>query len=130
MLSVRDGVTDDVLEEDLENTTSLLVDQARDTLDTTTAGKATDSLRDIKKGGQARVGQWRSFTHAHTGNTYRLSDTLNVITKNLAVTLSTTLSETLIGEKISCKFRTRPNELWCLYLATFATARHCVVLKC
>ena len=63
-----------------------------------------------------------------TGNTGWL--TLDVITKDLAVTLSTTLSETLMGEKISCKFRTRPNELWCLYLATFATARHCVVLKC
>lgn len=44
MLSVRDRVTDDVLEEDLENTTSLLVDQARDTLDTTTTGKTADSL--------------------------------------------------------------------------------------
>ena len=95
MLSVRDGVTDDVLEEDLENTAGLFVDQARDTLDTTTAGKATDSLRDIKKGGQARVGQWRSFTHAHTGNTYWLSDTLNVITKNLTVTLGAALSEAL-----------------------------------
>ena len=32
-----------VLEEDLENTTGLLVDETRDTLDTTTAGKTTDS---------------------------------------------------------------------------------------
>ena len=32
-----------ILEEDLENTTGLLVDEARDTLDTTSAGKTTDS---------------------------------------------------------------------------------------
>lgn len=31
-----------VLEEDLENTTSLLVDKTRDTLDTATAGKMTN----------------------------------------------------------------------------------------
>ena len=43
MLSVCDGVTDDVLEEDLEDTTGLLVDETRDTLDTATAGKTTDS---------------------------------------------------------------------------------------
>ena len=36
-----------VLEEDLENTTGLLVDEARDTLDTTTASEATNGgLRD------------------------------------------------------------------------------------
>ena len=32
-----------VLEEDLEDTTSLLVDECRDTLDTASAGKTTDS---------------------------------------------------------------------------------------
>ena len=42
VLSVGDGVTDDVLEEDLEDTTGLLVDQAGDTLDTTTASEAAD----------------------------------------------------------------------------------------
>ena len=57
-----------VLEEDLEDTTGLLVDEARDTLDTATAGKTTN-------GG--------------------LGDTLDVVAKNLAVALSTTLSETL-----------------------------------
>ena len=49
MLSVRDGVTDDVLEEDLEDTTSLLVDQTRDTLDTTTTGETTDSLSNMTR---------------------------------------------------------------------------------
>ncbi|MCP4453099.1 MAG: hypothetical protein GY809_16685, partial [Planctomycetes bacterium] len=36
MLGVGDSITDDVLKEDLEDTTGLFVDEARDTLDTTT----------------------------------------------------------------------------------------------
>ena len=47
VLSVRDRVTDDVLKEDLQDTTGFLVDQAGDTLDTTTASKTTDSLSDV-----------------------------------------------------------------------------------
>ena len=58
MLGVGDGVTDDVLQENLEDTTGLLVDEARDTLDTTSSSKTTDS---------------------------GLGDTLDIITKNLAV---------------------------------------------
>lgn len=42
MLSVGDCVSDDVLQKDLENTTSLFVDQARDSLYTTSPSKATD----------------------------------------------------------------------------------------
>ena len=63
MLGVGDGVTDDlagrtkvterswhgrlrmttyVLQEDLENTTSLFIDQTRNTLDTTTTSETTD----------------------------------------------------------------------------------------
>ena len=57
-----------VFKEDLENTTGLFVDETGDTLDTTTAGKTTN-------GG--------------------LGDTLDVVAKNLAVTLGTTLSKTL-----------------------------------
>ena len=68
MLSVGDGVTDDTLEEGLENTTGLLVDHGGDTLDTTTTCETTD-------GG--------------------LGDTLDVVAKNLAVTLGTTLAEAL-----------------------------------
>ena len=34
-----------VLEEDLEDTTGLLVDEARDTLDTATTSETTDSLQ-------------------------------------------------------------------------------------
>ncbi len=65
MLSVGDSVSDNVLQEHLEHTSSLFVDQARDTLDTTSAGETSDG--------------W-------------LGDTLDVITKNFAVTLGTTLS--------------------------------------
>lgn len=56
VLAVGDGVTDDVLEEDLQDTASLFVDQARDTLDATTASQTADS---------------------------RLGDALDVVTKDL-----------------------------------------------
>ncbi len=68
MLGVCDSITDDVLKEHLQDTTGLLVDEAADTLDTTSAGKTTDG---------------------------RLGDSLDVITKYLAVTLGTTLSQAL-----------------------------------
>lgn len=68
VLSVGDGITDDTLEEGLEDTTGLLVDHSGDTLDTTTAGQTTDS---------------------------GLGDTLDVVTQDLAVTLGATLPETL-----------------------------------
>jgi len=66
VFAVRDGVTDNVLEEDLENTTRLLVDQTGDALDTPTTSKTTDS---------------------------GLGDTLDVVTKNLAMTLGAALAE-------------------------------------
>ena len=66
VFSVGDGITDDVLKEDLEDTTGLLVDQARDTLDTTTTRQTADS---------------------------GLGDTLDVITQDFAMTLSASLSE-------------------------------------
>ena len=68
VLGVRDGITDDVLEEDLEDTAGLFVDETRDTLDTTTTGQTTNS---------------------------RLGDALDVVTKNLTMTLGATLSQTL-----------------------------------
>jgi hypothetical protein len=68
VLSVGDSVTDDTLKEGLEDTTGLLVDHGRDTLDTTTTSETTNS---------------------------GLGDTLDVVTQNLAVTLGTTLSKTL-----------------------------------
>lgn len=68
MLSVGDGITDDGLEEGLEDTTGLFVDHGGDTLDTTTASETADS---------------------------GLSDTLDVVTQDLTVTLGATLAETL-----------------------------------
>jgi hypothetical protein len=38
MFSIGDGVADDVLKENLKNTTSLLIDKAGDTLYTATTG--------------------------------------------------------------------------------------------
>jgi hypothetical protein len=67
MLGVGDGVTDDVLKEDLEHTAGLLVDETGDTLDTATTSETAD-------GG--------------------LGDALDVIAKNLAVTLGASLSKT------------------------------------
>ena len=66
MLGVGDGIPDDILEENFEDTTGLFVDQTRDTLDTTTTGKTTDG--------------W-------------LGDTLDVITQDFPVPLGTPLSE-------------------------------------
>ena len=76
VLSVGDSVTDDTLKEGLEDTTGLLVDHGRDTLDTTTTSKTTDS---------------------------GLSDTLDVVTQDLAVTLGATLSETLSTLSTYCR---------------------------
>jgi hypothetical protein len=68
VLGVGDGITDDILEEDLEDTTGLFVDEARDTFHTATTSETTDR---------------------------RLGDTLDVITKYFPVTLGATLSESL-----------------------------------
>ena len=68
VLSVGDGITDDGLEEGLENTASLFVDHGGDTLDTTTASETADS---------------------------GLGDTLDVVTQDLTMTLGATLAETL-----------------------------------
>ena len=67
VLSVGDSVTDDVLQENLENTTGLLIDEARDSLHTTSAGQTTDG--------------W-------------LGDALDVVTQHLPVPLGATLSQT------------------------------------
>ena len=66
MFSVGDSITDDVLKEDLEDTTGLFIDEARDTLDTSTASQSAD-------GG--------------------LGDTLDVITQYFAMTLGASLAE-------------------------------------
>ena len=68
VLGVGDRVTDHVLQENLEDTAGLLVDEARDALDTTTACKTADG---------------------------RLGDALDVVTQHLAVALGASLSESL-----------------------------------
>ena len=60
VLGVCHSITDHILEENFEYTASLFVDQTRDTLDTATTSKSTDG--------------W-------------LGDTLDVIPKDLSVTL-------------------------------------------
>ena len=65
---VRDGVADDVLEEDLEHAARLLVDEAGDSLDTASARETSD-------GG--------------------LRDAVDVVAQNLAVALGTALAESL-----------------------------------
>ena len=86
MLSVGDGVTDNTLEEGLEDTAGLLVDHSGDTLDTTTASETADS---------------------------GLSDTLDVVAQNLAVTLGATLAETLATLSTYCDAlaKTRSSEV-------------------
>ena len=66
VLSVGNGIADHVLQEDLEDATSLLVDETTDTLHTTAASQTAD-------GG--------------------LRDALDVVAKNLAVTLGATFAE-------------------------------------
>jgi hypothetical protein len=44
MFGVGDRVTDDVIEEDLEDPTSVVVDEAGDTLYTATSSETSDSL--------------------------------------------------------------------------------------
>ena len=77
VLGVGDGITDDVLKENFENTTGLFVDETRDTLHTTSASETTD-------GG--------------------LGDTLDVITQNFAVTLGASLSESFTSFAASRHF--------------------------
>ena len=66
VFGVGDGITDNVLEEHLQDATGLFVDESRDTLDSSTTCQTAD-------GG--------------------LGDALDVITQHLAVPLGATLSE-------------------------------------
>ena len=68
VLGVGDGITDDILEEDLEDAAGLFVDEARDTFDTASTRETTD-------GG--------------------LGDTLDVIAQHFAMTFGASLSEAL-----------------------------------
>ena len=67
VLGVCDSISDDILEENFKNSSCLLVDETRDTLDSTTASQTTDS---------------------------GLGDTLDVITQDFAMTLCASFSKT------------------------------------
>jgi hypothetical protein len=87
MLGICDRITDNVLQEDLENATSLLVDQTGNTFHTATTSETANSLR---------RSCFNNETKEHRrGRTYGFSDTLNVVTKDLTVALSTALAQTL-----------------------------------
>jgi hypothetical protein len=66
VLCVGDSISDDILEEDLENATGLFVDEAADTLNAASAGEATDC---------------------------RFGDSLDVVTEDLAMALGASLTE-------------------------------------
>ena len=66
VLSVGHGIANNVLKEHLEDTAGLFVDEAGDTLDTTTTSETADS---------------------------GLGDALDVVTQHLAMTLRATLAE-------------------------------------
>jgi len=68
VLSVGDSITHDILEEDFEDRAGLFVDEARDTLHTSTACETADG---------------------------RLRDALDVVVEHLAVALGAALAETL-----------------------------------
>ena len=83
VLGVGHGITHNILQEHLEDATGLLVDEAADTLHTTTTSQTPDG--------------W-------------LGDALDIITKDLPVTLSATLAKTLSAlaasrhvEVVGCK---------------------------
>ncbi len=77
VLCVGDSVTDHVLQEDLEDSAGLFVDQTGDTLDTTTAGKTTDR---------------------------GLGDALDVVAQDLPVALGASLAETFASLSTSRHF--------------------------
>ena len=68
VFGVGDSIPDDVLKENLEDSTGLLIDETRDTLDSSTASQTPD-------GG--------------------LGDSLDVVSQHLTVTLGASLSESL-----------------------------------
>ena len=68
MLGVGDGIADNVLKEDLEDTTGFFVDETADSLDTTSSCKTPDC---------------------------RLGDSLDIVSQDFPVTLGASFSKTL-----------------------------------
>ena len=99
VFSVSHGVTDDlvygvnyrsrdnhrkmthVLKKDLQNTTGLLIDETRDTLHATTTSETANGLPSSDRNQKRQT--------ERGNNAYRLGNTLNVVTENLAVALGT-----------------------------------------
>ena len=67
VLGVGDGISDNVLQEHLQNSTGLLIDQSRDTLDSSTSGQSSDG---------------------------RFGDSLDVVSQHFPVSLGSSLSKT------------------------------------
>lgn len=78
VFGVGDGVSDDVLEEYLEHTTGLFVDESGDSLHTSSTSETAD-------GG--------------------LGDSLDIVTKNFSVTFGTSLSESFSSFSSSRHFK-------------------------
>ena len=68
VFSVGDSIPDDILKENLEDSTGLLIDESRDTLDSSTTSQTPDG---------------------------RLGDSLDVVSQHLTVTLGASLSKSL-----------------------------------
>jgi len=106
--------TSHILKEDLENTTSFFIYQARDTLHTTTTCETTDG--------------WLGDTYAVCKRVLegegKPSHTLNVIPKDLTMALGTALSEALEGKEVNhIVVQVERKEK---YLSAFAASRHSV----
>ena len=73
VFGVGDGITDDVLEESSQDETGLVVDERRDSLDTTASGESADSrLGDAHDGGLER-GLGASLSAGFAGNLAELA---------------------------------------------------------
>ena len=109
VFGVRDGVTNDVLEEHLEHAACLLVDEIRDTLHTATTCETTNGwLRDTLRINTTTTHGEQSVVISSTNEQAERSTKkeidrkqqskkhihLNVITQHFAMALGTTLSET------------------------------------
>merc|ERR1719433_373887 len=77
MFSIGDSITDDIFQENLKDTSSFFIDQARNTFDATTASQSANS---------------------------GFGDTLDVITQNFAMTLCATLSKSFSSFTTSSHF--------------------------
>ena len=75
MFGVGDSISDDILKENLEDSPGLFIDEARDTLDSSSASQTPDG---------------------------RLGDSLDVVSQHLTVTLGSSLSQSLSSFATSC----------------------------